>query len=309
MHPEAFDTKARTAHVTRMAADRPLPRRLRKRAAESLALSLQLVDQYWDTGRLYVVTPESAEPLRLSLDALVFDDDRLLLDGTPIVGTPVPCYALLNKPKQVTSTTRDPDGASDLSSYLREMPAGCFPVGRLDRETSGLLLFTSDGDLANAILRPDHETTKTYWLWLDDVLDANDPRLSRLSQGVEHNGQLLSAKEVRISARSEYATELELTLTEGKKRQIRHMCRVLDLHLQHLHRSRIGTLSDAGLALGQWRLLSPPEVEELWSATGGKARLRQRKVAALIRLAHAARAAGTPHLRLESWLIGEQPAE
>jgi pseudouridine synthase len=203
----------------------------------------------------------------------------------------------------------DPDGKSDLSPYLREMPRGCFPVGRLDRETSGLLLFTSDGDLANAVLRPDHETTKTYWLWLDDVLEPDDPRLARLQAGVEHDGQLLCAKHVRISARSEYATELELILTQGKKRQIRHMCRVLDLHLQHLHRSRIGSLSDAGLALGHWRLLSPDEVDALWLAVGGKARLRQRKVLALFRLARAAREAGAPHLRLEAWLAGELPGE
>jgi 23S rRNA pseudouridine2605 synthase len=185
------------------------------------------------------------------------------------------------------------------------MPAGCFPVGRLDRETSGILLFTNDGNLANAVLRPDHETTKTYWLWLDDVLEPDDPRLALLLSGVEHNGQQLSAKHARIVARTEYATELELTLTEGKKRQIRHMCRVLDLHLVHLHRCRIGPLSDAGLPLGEWRLISPDEVEALWAAAGGRARLRQRKVVALFRLARAGRDAGAPLPRLENWLAGE----
>ncbi len=239
---------------------------------------------------------------------LVFHDDQVLLDGAPIESTATRNYAILNKPKQITSTTRDPDGKTDLSAYLREMPRGCFPVGRLDRETSGLLLFTSDGDLANAVLRPDHETTKTYWLWLDDVLEPDDPRLTQFCRGVEHNGQLLSAKHARIVARSEYATELELTLIEGRKHQIRHMCRVLDLHLEHLHRSRIGSLSDAGLALGSWRLLSADEVEALWSAVGGRTRLRQRKLAALFRLARAARDAGAPLARLEAWLADEQPA-
>ncbi len=289
-------------------AERPLPRRLRKRVAESLALSLQLVDQHWHDERLRVITPERDDPQSLPLDALIFHDDQLLLDGAPTECLPTPSYAILNKPKQVTCTTHDPDGKTDLSPYLREMPAGCFPVGRLDRETSGLLLFMSDGDLANAVLRPDHETTKTYWLWLDDVLESGDSRLVQFRQGVQHHGQLLSAKHVRIVARSEYATELELTLTQGRKRQIRHMCRALDLHLQHLHRCRIGPLSDAGLALGSWRLLSPDEVEALWSAVGGRARLRQRKVAALFRLAREARAAGAPLLRLEAWLTGESQA-
>jgi len=241
----------------------------------------------------------------LALDALVFQDDQLLFDGTPIEGTPTRSYALLNKPKNVTSTTRDPLGQTDLAPYLQQMPAGCFPVGRLDRETSGLLLCTNDGDLAHSVLRPDHETTKTYWLWLDDVVASDDPRLELFLSGVEHHGQRLSAKAVRILARTEYATELELTLTQGKKRQIRHMCRVLQLRLTHLHRSRIGPLSDAGLALGSWRLLTADEVEALWSATGGRARLRQRQVAALMRMARAARDAGEPLPRLESWLSGE----
>jgi 23S rRNA pseudouridine2605 synthase len=287
--------------------ERPLPRRLRKRVAESLELSLQLVDEHWHAGRLLVITEGSNEPQRLPLDTLIFHDDRLLLDGAPIECERARSYALLNKPKHVTSTACDPDGKTDLSPYLREMPGGCFPVGRLDRETSGLLLFTSDGDLANAVLRPDHETSKTYWLWLDDVLEADDPRLSQFLEGVEHHGQLLRARHARIAFRNEYATELELELTSGKKRQIRHMCRILDLHLEHLHRCRIGPLSDAGLALGSWRLLTPDEVEALWAAVGGRADLRQRKVAALFRLARGARAAGAPLLRLETWLADEKP--
>lgn len=295
--------------MTRIDVERPLPRRLRKRVAESLALSLQWVDASWAAGRLRVRTPESDEPQLLPLEALVFDEDQPLLDGAPLASPPAPVYALLNKPKFVTSTARDPDGKSDLSGYLRAMPAGCFPVGRLDRETSGLLLFSSDGDLANAVLRPDHETTKTYWLWLDDVLEASDPRLAQLTQGVEHEGEVLRAKQVRIIAQREYATEVELTLTQGRNRQIRHMCRLLDLHLEHLHRARIGPLSDAGLALGDWRLLSPAEVAALWSAVGGRADLRQRKVAALVRQAREARAGGAPLPRLEAWLALEPPAE
>jgi hypothetical protein len=85
------------------------------------------------------------------------------------------------------------------------------------------------------------------------------------------------------------------------------MCRLLDLHLEHLHRSHIGPLSDAGLALGSWRLLSPEEVEALWSAVGGRARLRRRKVLALFRLARTARDAGAPLPRLEAWLESEAP--
>jgi 23S rRNA pseudouridine2605 synthase len=285
--------------------ERPLPRRLRKRVAECLNLSLQDVDQYWRAGRLHVVSPESCERRLLPLEALVFDDDQLLLDGRAMERRGVPAYALLNKPKHVTSSARDPDGKSDLSPYLSEMPPGCFAVGRLDRETSGLLLFTSDGDLANAVLRPDHQTTKTYWLWLDEVVSDDDPRLAALVQGVSHNGRTLTAKCARISARNEYSTELALTLTQGRRRQIRHMCRALDLHLMHLHRSQIGPLTDADLALGTWRVLAQTEVDALWQGVGGRYQLRQRKVAALLRKAREARSVGTPNERLERWLERE----
>ncbi|HYP99864.1 MAG TPA: pseudouridine synthase [Polyangiaceae bacterium] len=288
--------------------ERPLPCRLRKRVAESLGLPLQVVEAHWHAGRIRAITPESDSSRPLSLDALVFDEDRLFFDGRPIEGAPARSYALLNKPKHVTSTTHDPLGQTDLSAYLRQMPAGCFPVGRLDRETTGLLLCTNDGNLAHAVLRPDHETTKTYWLWLDDLLEPHDPRLERMVEGVEHHGQVLSAKHARIIARTEYSTELELILTQGKKRQIRHMCWALQLHLTHLHRSRIGPLSDAGLELGAWRLLTEEEVEALWAATGGRAQLRKRRVAALVRMARAARAEGAPMSRLEAFLAHEPGA-
>lgn len=283
-------------------AERQPPCRLRKRVAEGLGLSLQRVDECWRAGRLLVVTPERAEPQLLALETLVFDDDQVLLDGEAIARCVARVYALLNKPKHVTSSARDPSGKGDLSPYLRAMPPGCFPVGRLDRDTTGLLLFTNDGDLASAVLRPDHETTKTYWLWLDETVPDDDPRLARLVEGLSLEGRLLAAKCARVLARSEHATELELTLTQGRKRQVRRMCRALGLPLVHLHRRRIGPLTDAGLALGAWRLLEPVESDALWQAVGTRAKIRQRQVAALARQTHDARQAGRPHARLEQWL-------
>jgi 23S rRNA pseudouridine2605 synthase len=286
-------------------APRPVPRRLRKRVAEGLSLSLVEVDACWNADRVRVITPEDNEPRRLALEALVFDQDQVTVDGIAIGPAAAPFYALLNKPKFVTSTASDPRGKSDLSPYLKAMPPGCFAVGRLDRETTGLLLFTNDGDLATAVLRPDHSTTKSYWLWIDEPLADHDPRLLQLLTGVIHDGQLLTAKAVFIRCRSEYATELELTLTHGKKRQIRHMCRALNLRLVHLHRFRIGPLTDADLALGHWRLLAEPEVESLWAAAGGRSALRQRKVEALTQHAAEARELGNPLTRLEHWLAHE----
>jgi 23S rRNA pseudouridine2605 synthase len=266
------------------------------------------VDAHWSAGRVRVLTDGDDAPRLLPLETLVFDSDQVLVDGI-VIGSAAPArHVLLNKPKFVTSTARDPRGKSDLSPYLRAMPRGCFPVGRLDRETTGLLLFTNDGDLASAILRPDHSTHKNYWLWIDEPLADDDARLAQLQSGVTHCGELLSAAAFRIRSRTEYATELELTLTQGKKRQIRLMCRALNLQLVHLHRYRIGSLSDAGLALGEFRELAAAEVEALWEAAGGRAAHRKRQLVALGRQAVAARLQGTPLERLEDWLRQEPTA-
>jgi len=172
------------------------------------------------------------------------------------------------------------------------MPAGCFAVGRLDRETTGLLLCTSDGDLANAVLRPDHETTKTYWLWLDEAISDDDPRLTRLTEGLLHNGQLLSAKRARVLARSEHATELELTLTQGKNGRsgtcaARSTCTSCICTAARSARSATpASPSAAGVYSVQ------PKSKLCGKPVGGRHDLRQRKVLALARQASAARDGG-----------------
>lgn len=281
--------------------DHPLPRRLRKRAAQGLGVSLQVVDDYWAAGRLLVGRPGSV-PCVVPLEALVFDDDDVWLDGAPVGPVAATVCAVLHKTKGVTCTAHDPKGRSDLAPFLRALPPGCFAVGRLDRDTTGLLLFTNDGDLANAVLRPDHLIDKEYWLQIDEVVSAEDPRLGQLVRGVTQGGELLAARSVRILETSHASTKLALTLTEGRNRQVRRMCEAIGLRLAHLHRHRVGPLTDVGLVPGCLRTLEPAEVEGLWLSLGGRGALRRRKVEGLARHAKQAREAGTPDLRLERWL-------
>ncbi len=233
---------------------------------------------------------------------LVFEEDDVRLDGKRISPRNSQLCAMLHKPLGVTSTARDPDGKADLSRWLREMPEGMFPIGRLDRQTSGLLLFTTDGDLAHAVLRPDHHTDKVYWLWLDEHVADDDPRLAALLDGVAVLGRPARVKGVVVLHRTEQMTELLVTLDEGRNRQIRRMCRALDFHLAGLHRRSVGPLELGDLASGSWRLLSDEEVAALWRATGGWQRVAERRVRALAHFAEQARRADTPHLRLEAWL-------
>jgi 23S rRNA pseudouridine2605 synthase len=209
-------------------------------------------------------------------------------------------YAVLNKPGGVICTTRDPTESEHLGPWLARMPPGTFPVGRLDRETTGLLLFTTDGDLADAVLRPQHHTSKVYWLWLDEHLPPGDPRLEALL--CQTDPRYDGAVGVEVVRCDEHSSELHLTLDRGKHRQIRRMCRALRLHLLHLHRKRIGPLALGSLELGGVRQLDSAEVGALWRSTGHIERASTRKHAALVRQAQQLREQGKPHLRLEAWL-------
>jgi pseudouridine synthase len=238
----------------------------------------------------------------LEVDDLVYAGDLVLLDDKPLAPRQQHSYIKFNKPRQVTSTLRDPLGKRDLTEYIARMPKGVFPVGRLDRDTTGLLLCTNDGDLANAILHPDHQTDKVYWLWLNEAIELSDPRLGQLLDGVPLRGYLAKAAAVRILSLTACCTELLITLREGKNRQIRRMCRALNFYLYQLHRKSIGPLTVDDVPLGSFRHLTPAEVDALWASTGGRELAEQRKVAALQRRALERRTRGQPDIRLERWL-------
>jgi 23S rRNA pseudouridine2605 synthase len=277
------------------------PRRLDKYLCEATPMSLAQVRVAWAQGRVGVVCAGS-EARRSELGELVFAEDVVLLDGAPVRLRTVHEHAILHKPPDVVSTARDPEGRADLSRWLRQMPSGMFPVGRLDRETTGLLLFTTDSDLQQAVLRPDQHTPKTYWLWIDEPMARDDPRLTALTRGLALQGHTFRAESVRWLASTAHVTELVVTLTQGKNRQIRKMCRAVGLRLVHLHRRTIGLLRLGDLPPGAWRLLAEHEIEELWAALGGRERQHSEKVAALIHQAERSRASGAPLGRLEAWL-------
>jgi hypothetical protein len=154
--------------------------------------------------------------------------------------------------------------------------------------------------LANAVLRPERHTEKLYWLWLDERFVDDDARLKSLTD--QNNPNYDAAHRAEIYARDDHSVQLHLTLSEGKNRQIRKLCRALDLRLLHLHRKRIGPISDAGLAVGDARALDERELQALWHATGGRTRLMQERVQVLKIRAANMRAQGDVDERLFQWL-------
>lgn len=284
-----------------------VPRRLDKYLREATALSVVEIRRAWAEGR--VTVKNTTDESRASLDTLVFENDWVSLDGRHVTPRDEHHYLVFNKPRFVTSTARDPEGNLDLRPWLTQMPEGVFPVGRLDRETSGLLIFTNDGSFANAVLQPGHHTEKTYWLWLDEPLAEDDPRLHAFVTGVErpNEREVLRATSIAIHHRAEDYTELIVTLDEGKNRHIRKMCNLLRLRLHELHRKAIGSVQLGSLELGQWRHLTSTEVSQLWADNGGIEKVEAAKIAALTRLATEASRRHAPLPRLEAWLTTLEP--
>jgi len=233
---------------------------------------------------------------------LIYPEDRVVLDGHPLPSEKAHLTYLFHKPKSVTTSARDPDGKQDLSRWLKKLPPGLFPVGRLDRETTGALLFTSDGDLATALLRPEHKTEKLYWLWLNESLAVDDTRLTPWLTGIPVGPHRATAKRVEVMRTTPDFTELHVVLVEGKNRQIRRMARASDFRLLHLHRKAVGPIELGSLGPGETRQLGPSEVDELWTAAGGRTRVLEKQLFALRRRAQAMREAGTTDLRLERFL-------
>ncbi len=187
--------------------------------------------------------------------------DKILVDGQPLRMHEPPCYLLMHKPVGVVTTLRDPGGRAVVTDLLTDVPVRVFPVGRLDLTTSGLLLLTNDGALANRLAHPSHEITKTYLVRVRGALTAEAIR--RLEQGVDLDDGPTAPAQVANVRRSGTHSWFELTLHEGRNRQVRRMCEVLGLPVSRLMRIRYAFLTLDDLAPGQYRHLNTAEISRL----------------------------------------------
>lgn len=191
------------------------------------------------------------------------DRDRVAFDGRPLASARKR-YLLLYKPKGYLTTYKDPEGRPTVYDLLPEVKDWIFPVGRLDQDTTGLLILTNDAAFGDYITSPRSKVPKTYLVKTSARL--SDEQLDRLRQGVElTDGLTLPAvvDRIRDSARS---TFFEITITEGRNRQVRRMVQALDAKVLKLVRTRIGPIGIGKLEIGKYRDLSVEEVRKL--ATG-----------------------------------------
>lgn len=187
--------------------------------------------------------------------------DKVLVDGRPLKQHETLCYLLMHKPVGVVTTLSDPGGRPVITDLLRDVPERVYPVGRLDLTTSGLLLLTNDGNLANRLAHPSHEVAKTYLVRVRGSLGQDAIR--RLEQGVKlDDGMTAPARVTRVRSSGTHAW-FELTIHEGRNRQVRRMCEVLGLPVSRLMRIRYAFLTLDGLAPGQYRHLTAAEVSRL----------------------------------------------
>ncbi len=189
-----------------------------------------------------------------------FARDRVTLDGKPVhAGKKI--YLLLYKPKGYLTTYKDPEGRPTVYDLVPEQDTRVFPVGRLDMDTSGLLILTNDSQFAERLTNPAHQVPKTYQVKASTLL--NDEQLDILSRGVTlSDGPTRPAIVKRLRENAKY-THLEIILTEGRNRQVRRMLEAVGSKVLKLVRTAIGEVQIGELVIGSYRPLTEREVHQL----------------------------------------------
>lgn len=227
--------------------------RLNAWLARAGVASRRKADELIKAGRVTV----NGEPAQLNTFVQATDDVRL--DGAPLAKQQL-AYVLLHKPAGVVTTASDPQGRPTVVDLV-EHGSRVVPVGRLDVDTTGALLLTNDGELAHRLAHPKYEVDKVYEV--EAWQQPTDVQLQQLREGVELDDGPTSPAQVRRIG----GARIELTIHEGRNRQVRRMFEALGHRVKTLHRSRYGPLKLEGLEPGQWRELEPSEVEALRAVT------------------------------------------
>jgi 23S rRNA pseudouridine2605 synthase len=186
--------------------------------------------------------------------------DQVTLDGK-LVLSETRLYLLLYKPKGYITTYKDPEGRPTVYDLFKDLEAYVFPVGRLDQDTSGLLLLTNDAQFAERLTNPEFKVPKSYLV--KSATRLSDEQLDRLRRGVTLKDGPTRPAEVRRVRDSANRTFFEITITEGRNRQVRRMVEAIESKVSKLVRVSIGRLSIGDLAIGHYRALTEAELKQL----------------------------------------------
>ncbi|MFD2671909.1 23S rRNA pseudouridine(2604) synthase RluF [Marinicrinis sediminis] len=226
--------------------------RINKYISETGIASRRKVDQ-WVQDKRVTINGVLAE-----LGSQVEDGDDVRVDGKPVKSRPKQVYIALNKPVGITSTTERhvKDNIVDFVNH----PQRIFPIGRLDKDSDGLILLTNDGDIVNRILRAENAHEKEY------IVTVNKPIVSSFIQSLSSGVRILGTKTLPCKVTQVSERVFKIILTQGLNRQIRRMCSALGYNVRRLQRIRIMNISLQGLQVGQWRDLTENERQTLFKS-------------------------------------------
>ena len=229
--------------------------RLQKIIASRGLCSRRQAEKWIEEGRVRVNgnTAHLGDTADVTEDVIEVDGKRLPKAGKKV-------YLMLNKPRGYVTTLSDEKGRKNAA----ELVAGCgvrvYPVGRLDMDSEGLLLFTNDGEFANLMMHPKHEVDKVYRVW---VTNFAPEKLDALKEPIELDGYKIKAPKVRPVRMEPTRAIVDVTIHEGRNRQVRRMCQAAGLEVARLKRIAEGGLRIGELKPGAWRYLEPRELELL----------------------------------------------
>jgi 23S rRNA pseudouridine2605 synthase len=187
--------------------------------------------------------------------------DHIKVDGKLLVSPERKVYFIFNKPRGVVTSLSDPEGRPTVSDFLRGVKQRVFPVGRLDYDSEGMLILTNDGDFAHSVLHPSKKIPKTYLVKIKGVLEEEE--ITKLRTGIRLDRTVTAPAKVKRLRKGEHNSWIEMTISEGKKRQIRRMLERVGHQVIRLMRIRIGGLEMGPLKPGALRRLTLAEIEKI----------------------------------------------
>ena len=229
--------------------------RLQKILSAAGVCSRRAAEGYLTAGRITV----NGETAQLGQQADPETDD-IRVDGVPLDREPEAVYLMLNKPRGYVTTVSDEQGRKTVMDLLTGVHTRIYPVGRLDRDSEGLLLLTNDGALTQRLLHPSHEVSKEYHVTVSGPVEHAAENLRRIRDVA---GMAIRPAEVQMLRREGNWAELRIVIHEGRNRQIRRMCARCGLEVLRLQRVREHCLELGTLPLGQWRYLTAAEIAAL----------------------------------------------
>lgn len=201
--------------------------------------------------------------------------DVVMLNGKKIENKTVAKYIMLHKPRGFVTTMSDELGRRCVASLVEDVGERVYPIGRLDRNSEGLLLLTNDGEFANAVMHPSKHVAKVYRVTIRP--DITDSQIAQMTDGMMIDGRMTAPAQVTLLEKQDGRAVIEIVLFEGRNRQIRRMCEELGIEVARLKRTSIAGIKLGMLPQGKWRELTPQEVSHILISAGAKSGKKEKK--------------------------------